>query len=454
LIVETMRRADDDISDTRQLLTTLGQLWLHNVDIDWATLNSGRQRYRVSLPTYPFERSLHWVEPRGGQYRAIAAETILADDVPGYSYSRPDAEGELQPLPGSVEPQGNVTEDQLARLWMQSLGLDQIKVTDDFFDLGGDSLLAVKLVGRMVEAFDVPIATHILLQKSTIAELAEFIDSAKQPSGDGDVLSRSPLVVIQQGNARKKPLFMVHPIGGEVYFYRDLAHQLGADQPLLAFQASSLSGREEPLESVPEMAQQYIQAMRDVGAEPPYLLGGSSFGGLVAYEMAQQFKAAGENVRLLVMIDTPLPSLMPSHLTDSAAILEYLLKDHIEVNVDTLRKLSPQAQIEYIFEDALLSGKSHLLPPHLGVPMFKTWIANQKATFAYQPQGYPGGVIFFRHTEPMPYFPSAPHEAWKELVEGTLEVHQVPGNHVTMNYPPNVKSIATHLKGNFRHVIR
>jgi len=284
-----------------------------------------------------------------------------------------------------------------------------------------------------------------------VAELSDYIKSITQHpevvgGPESDLAFTSSLVTIQKGNERKQPLFMVHPIGGEVYFYRDLAHQLGADQPLFAFQATSLSGLSEPYDEVATLASDYISELKVIGAQPPYLLGGSSFGGLVAYEMAQQLKANGEEVRLVVMIDTPFPQEMPAHLTNSAAILNYLLKDKVKLSLETLNKLDPKAQIDYVLEEARLRGKSDMIPPHLGVPLFNTWIAHQHATFAYEPKPYKDDVVFFRHTERMEHFPAAPHETWSEHIEGKMEIHQVPGDHITMNYQPCVSVLAAHLK--------
>jgi len=446
-VYETMRHSYEDVSDIKKLLTTIAKLWMNNVDIDWDVFHSNRQRYKLSLPTYPFERLNYWIES--------ANKTRLTQDRRGRN------EHTLPPLPNENMPirviKKMVVEPRdkfdlfICQLWEKSLGVNKICIHDNYFDLGGDSLRAVGIIDTLVTKYNTPIATHILIQKPTVAELSDYIKSISQhPEAEGaqdnDQAYTLSLVTIQKGSERKQPLFMVHPIGGEVYFYRDLAHQLGADQPLFAFQATSLSGKTAPYDDVETMASDYISELKAIGAKPPYLLGGSSFGGLVAYEMAQQLKALGEEVRLLVMIDTPFPQEMPAHLTNSAAILEYLLKDKIPLDTNILNKLEPKAQIDYVLEEARLRGKSEVIPPHLGVPLFNTWIAHQKATFDYIPKPYTDDLVFFRHTERMEHFPAAPHETWLNYVEGKVEVHQVPGDHITMNFQPCVSVLAAHLK--------
>jgi len=447
VVYETMRHSYEDVSDIKKLLATIAKLWVNNVDIDWEVFHSNRQRYKLSLPTYPFERLDYWIES--------ANKTRLTQDRRGMS------EQTLPPLPNEnmptqiikktvIEPRDKF-DTFICQLWEKSLGVNKVCIHDNYFDLGGDSLRAVGIIDTLVTKYNTPIATHILIQKPTVAEISDYIKSISQhPEAEGtqgsDQSFTLSLVTIQKGSERKQPLFMVHPIGGEVYFYRDLAHQLGADQPLFAFQATSLSGQTDPYDDVETMASDYISELKAIGAKPPYLLGGSSFGGLVAYEMAQQLKAIGEEVRLLVMIDTPFPQEMPAHLTNSAAILDYLLKDKIPLDTEILNKLEPKAQIDYVLEEARLRGKSEVIPPHLGVPLFNTWIAHQKATFDYFPKPYADDMVFFRHTERMEHFPAAPHKTWLDYVEGKVEIHQVPGDHITMNYQPCVSVLAAHLK--------
>lgn len=440
--LSSTRHAYEDISDTQFLLKTIGRLWEQGVDINWDAFHSQRQRYRVPLPTYPFERQRFWLEPAAVKPPPMAA--IALEEWVGQ-------EADFDGLAVESVPPRDDVETLVWRNWSDILGRSDFGVHENFFDLGGDSLMGVNLVDRLVKTFQVPLSTPILIQKPTVAELADHIqcccgirltlDSDGMPVADN-----SPLVMIQRGSAPFAPLLMVHPIGGEVFFYRDLARHLGYQQPVYAFQAPSLTGAEPPMHSVYALAERYILEMKKAGFKPPYLLGGSSFGGLVAYEMAQQLTANDEEVRLLVMIDTPAPEQMPRNLTDSAAILQYLLQDQLNLSLDTLRQLDEAAQIDYVLDEARVQGKGSVLPPHLGLSLLSTWIAHQEATIHYQPTTCGHDVVFFRHTESMPHFPPRPHEPWMDWVEGKLEIHQVPGNHITMNYPPHVNVLAEHLR--------
>lgn len=441
-VLATTRHAYDEISDSHHLLKVLGRLWEQGIDIQWDAFHSDRQRYRVPLPTYPFERAEYWVKPATLQISGSepTLETLIGN-VPAPSAANTATD--------NARPRDEL-EEALWKTWATCLGRNDFGIFDNFFDLGGDSLLAVNLLDMLRQQFMAPLSSPVLIQNPTVADLADHIQRhGAQTIGtdDGDVAAHdSPLVMIQRGNAKRQPLLMVHPIGGEVFFYRDLARHLGNEQPVYAFQAPSLSGAEAPMDSVYLLAGRYLSVMKNRGFKPPYLLGGSSFGGLVAYEMAQQLRRDGEEVRLVIMIDTPAPSQMPRNLTDSAAILQYLLQGKLPLSLEKLRTLPQQAQIDYVLEEARLQGRGNVLPPHLGVPLFETWIAHQTATFAYTPEPYHDDLVFFQHTEPMENFPANPGEAWATLVEGALTLHHVPGNHVSMNYPPHVKTLANHLK--------
>lgn len=446
LVIATTRHPYDNITDTHHLLNKIAKLWQNGISIDWDVFHESRQRARISLPTYPFDKTSYWIRARHLNAAEPNPKLQLLENE-----HRPVTELQGDTTEREIVAPRNPIEKSVLVHWQATLGINQISIFDNYFDIGGDSLLAVNLMDNLISEFNIPIATHVLIQRPTIAELAEFIESGTQnispEHGDEiDIGGSSPLVLIQRGKSDRKPLFMVHPIGGEVFFYRDLARHLGKDQPVYAFQAPSLSGKTAPFSSIPEMAEVYLSEIKRINEKPPYMLGGSSFGGLVAYEMAQQLASCGEEVRLLVMIDTPAPREMPSHITDSAAILQYLLKDQLDLPLEKLRKLDEKSQIDYVLEEARLSNKAHVLPSHLGVPLFSTWIAHQNATYQYEPKPYQGDIIFFRHTEPMEHFPALPHRAWLELVHGKLEIHQVPGDHISMNYPPCVQVLAAHLK--------
>ena len=200
-----------------------------------------------------------------------------------------------------VAPRTEV-EEQLAGIWAEVLRVPRVGINDNFFELGGHSLLAVRLFARIEKVLGrhLPLAT--LFQAPTVGQLAHVL--REEASRD----RWSSLVAIQDMKrdeaTAKRPLFCVHAVGGNVIEYHDLARHLGPDQPFYAFQSVGLDGRQTPLKSIEEMASHYIKEMRVVQTSGPYLLGGHSLGGMIAFEMACQLHDQGERVELLALLDS------------------------------------------------------------------------------------------------------------------------------------------------------
>jgi len=200
----------------------------------------------------------------------------------------------------------NQLEQTLADIWQKFLGIDLIGIHDDFFELGGDSLIAVQLIAKLREVVQVQFSPETFLKAPTIASLAELITQMQSNTRIIQPESSLPsaLVEIQIGNKLKPPLFLVHPAGGQVYVYRDLVKSLGPNQPVYGLQQVDEEGKIAfNFNCVEDMATSYIEALRVRQPEGPYFFG-NSFGGVIAFEMAQQLNAIGQKVALLAMIDT------------------------------------------------------------------------------------------------------------------------------------------------------
>ena len=168
--------------------------------------------------------------------------------------------------------------------------------------------------------------------------------------------------------------------------------------------------------------------------------------------MAQQMTAKGMSVPLVVMVDSPGPGSVPDRLTDFAEILDYLLGDQLNINIQELRDLDPEEQIAFVYEEARFANRMDLLPASLGIPMFKTWMAHQEAMHKYTPAPYNGRVVYFRPTTQAKGNSMTMHLSWIDLIKGGLELHQIPGDHITMNEHPNVAILAAHLTNAIKNI--
>jgi len=338
------------------------------------------------------------------------------------------------PAPAQARAPRDLFELQLTRIWESLLGVCPIGARESFFDLGGHSLLAVRLVAALRGWFGRQIPLRVLFQEPTIAHLAAVLRQTETPG-------ESLLVPIREEGERA-PLFCVHPASGMALAFLELANHLPAEQPVHAFQARGLDGKHEPCRDLSEMARSYLEAVREVQPRGPYRLAGWSMGGRVAYEMARQLDAAGENVALLALFDS-VCSLSQEALSDQELLAAFLGRD-LGLAGEELEGSSVDEIAERLIQRAQDSGE---LARDVDMAQirayFEVFKANLNASRAYRPPPYPGPVTLFRARE-------RPAEAaadlgWGEVVGGGVEVHDVGGEHASMLLRPHVEEVARRL---------
>lgn len=347
----------------------------------------------------------------------------------------------------------NTVERDMAAIWQVSLGVERVGVQDNFFELGGHSLLAVGLMARIEQAFGraMPIAT--LFRHPTV----ELLCQAMQASAQGDAVST--LVPVQpKGSA--VPLFCPAGGGGSVLYYQPLAHHLGLDQPFYGLQAVGLDGVCEPIAEVEKLAELYVQEMRTVQPHGPYRIAGHCFGGLVAFEVAQQLKRAGEEIDILMLIDVPakrpdgeMPKDDMGWLLKLADVIRESSGKDLGLNEATLRQLDAAGQLS-AFREAMVSAG--VFPPEAGVAQVRGLLrvfATNGAT-RYAPRDVqPLPIVVFRAAEFHPDYdfsstddpgqePANSSMGWSAYAEGPVKTLLVPGNHITMMAPPHVEALA------------
>jgi phthiocerol/phenolphthiocerol synthesis type-I polyketide synthase E len=205
--------------------------------------------------------------------------------------------------PASVQPKRASTSSldeviaKLIQIWQDMLVVQPITPDQNYFELGGDSILAVQLFTQVEQEFQVKLPLATLFDAPTIAELAHILVK------EAPVSEWSPLVRIQTSGTRP-PFFCMHGAGGNVLIYRDLARHLGPDQPFYGLQSQGLDGKYPPITKIEEMAALYVKHIRKAAPHGPYFLGGYCMGGTIAFEVAQQLQSAGKQVALLALFDT------------------------------------------------------------------------------------------------------------------------------------------------------
>src|SRR5579883_2394237 len=401
----------------------------------------------------------------------IPAAFVLLDALPLSANGKVDRRAlpaqqgiRLGATPPFVAPRDTM-EQALAGIWRELLRVDRIGVYDDFFQLGGHSLLAAEFLARVDRQFGrrLPLATFF--QGATIAYFASLI-----PKAVAATAWRSLVPIRAEGT--RPPLFLVHAVFGDVLCFADLVKALGPEQPCYGLQARGLDGAVPPLRRVEEIARYYVDEIRTVRPSGPYCIGGLSSGATIAYEMARQLLASGDEVALLASFDGSarparqarrvgpryairflgnLASNTPYWLQASARLPRRDARGVIRRQLRLLRKTlghRPRSGewSRYSGPDMLLQEITDIL----GLERAEDWPAYRRkvveglheAIAAYQPQPYPGHLVLFRARWQPLFSPHDPTLGWRGLARGGVSVHVINGNHDTFLYAPNVQRVA------------
>jgi acyl transferase domain-containing protein/thioesterase domain-containing protein/NAD(P)-dependent dehydrogenase (short-subunit alcohol dehydrogenase family)/acyl carrier protein len=390
-----------------------------------------------------------------------AGESMSAEIGSGQKFQRPDLGNSY------VKPRNDV-ERALVGFWEELLGVDQVGVEDSFFDLGGHSLIAVRLFAMVKKAYRVEFPISVLFEAPSIALCAAMIreriggtetHGAIQPAAPARVDAApkrrfTHLVPMHDGEGGERtPFFLVAGMFGNVLNLRHLARLIGMNRPFYGLQARGLYGDQVPHTTLIEAARDCIAEMRQVQPKGPYLLGGFSGGGITAYEIARQLEDAGETVSLLVLLDTPLPVRPPLNRLDRALI-----------KVAELRNQGPtylwqwaQNRIRWELDRRRSYPESPTSMPTHKLQNASIEAAFRNALVLYDVQAWSGNAILFRPPLNRQWrvsrgrWVSAAREYlfedndWTRFVPA-IKVVEVPGNHDSMVLEPNVRVLASHLK--------
>ncbi|MFW6689470.1 non-ribosomal peptide synthetase [Streptomyces sp. MAR4 CNX-425] len=344
----------------------------------------------------------------------------------------------------------DATEITLARLWTEILGIPDVGVHDNFFDVGGHSLLAVRLGKAIRDEWGVDIPNAVMLRQGTVAELAAVVRRG------GRETSRTPLVTMRDGEAGRRPLFLFHPFGGTVFCYVELTRHLPRDRPVLALEAPGIENEGEAEVSVEAMATRYLAHVREAQPTGPYLLGGWCFGGVIAYEVAAQLRAAGEEIELVAAIDSraPIEENIPES-PDDATLLSWFARDlavpygkTLDIPAAHLRELGGDTAFDHILQQAAAIGvlaedadRAQILR------YFEAYLANGIALQTYLPEPNDLDLLLIRAADEGDDY--GPKLGWEALIKGSLQLVDVPGDHNSVMYPPHAavaaRAMAPHM---------
>ena len=347
-----------------------------------------------------------------------------------------------------------LTEKRLAGIWSEVLKIKQIGTDEDFFAIGGHSMIAVTLMVKIEKELGVRLPLAVLFDHGTIYEMALLIDEKDEPVNWGSLV---PI----RSKGTKKPLYLVHGAGLNLLLYTTIVAHLDPDQPVFGLQAKGLDGVDEPLYTIEEIAAYYNEEILKVDKSGSYALAGFSMGGQLAYDMARQLIESGYKVSFLGVFDTVSENVSDRHipffkryllrtdrlLNQIAWVAGTFIKmprdkkrDFFALKLRSLKQRFTKDDYNYKHEGASL-GKQSELPKYL----HKVHRANYLALEKYILPPYPGKLHLFRARDQKFYIKEPVAYGWDEFVEEVV-IHHIPGEHSTIFAPPNDELFAQTLQ--------
>jgi tyrocidine synthetase-3 len=406
------------------------------------TLDSSALRDYLSeiLPSYMIPSYFEFIEkiplsPNGKVDRKALPEPEMAA---GEKYTAP----------------GDEIETKLVEIWSDILTVKKEKIGIDanFFHLGGHSLKAVIMASRSHKELKVNIPLSEVFKNSTIRGLAEYIRYKKGVvTGEYTTNNRLSLVKLK-ASGNLEPFFCIHAATGLITPYRELARLLDKNRPLYALQHPGLDGNCEPYTDIESMAAYYADIIRDIQPVGPYFIGGWSFGGNVALEIAQKLIHKGQQVQLLVLIDSAVPPVFAYE--DNAAMLSHLASIFtkslmVDLNVSTrnLREISPENRTNYFLgqlKEALKGKKAKERRISQLKNIVQVYQVCSNALRMYEPQKYPGQILLFRAGDVNEALPASLFD-WSPMSPIPVITRKIPGSHFTIMEKPNIQVLAREL---------
>jgi acyl transferase domain-containing protein/thioesterase domain-containing protein/acyl carrier protein len=363
-------------------------------------------------------------------------------------------------LPASYIAPSTEAERAIAGMWQSLLGVNPVGIRDNYFELGGHSLIAVQLFAQIEQRFGQKLPLATLFQAPTVEQLAALLE-APEPAAQ---VQWGSLVPLREAGERA-PFFCVHGGGGNVLNFRDLAEELGTGQPVFALQAEGLDHEDMPQDRVEDTAARYVAEIRAVQPHGPYYLGGYSYGGLVAWEMAQQLHRQGEPVGLLALIET----YAPGH-QETLAFRRHWYRERTRMHVHRLRSMRLRDWPPYVARryrtvrwriGAWLRSRAWQLRYRgyrvLRRPIPASLVNHMEVAFyaasRYEPARYEGQPVLFVARDRGVEGAADPSFGWAGRSTVPVDVCHVPGDHHSLLESPHVRGLAEELRARLEHPV-
>ncbi|MDF9761649.1 3-oxoacyl-(acyl-carrier-protein) synthase/thioesterase domain-containing protein/acyl carrier protein [Peribacillus simplex] len=428
-------------------LDLMGKMWILGTEIDWSLLYDNQAVGRIPLPTYPFDKKKFWIDIDSNFEKETKTDNINI---------------------GSE--QNDSLEKQITYIWEKSLDIEGILPDDDFFlNLDGDSLTAIDIIADIKSKLNIIVSMEEFMTHSTLKSLITHLQTLHQSQNLFKLNSEQIVLKIKDGT-QPRNLFFIHPSGGTVMIYNQLAKYLNEHPTLygIQFPVELLNSSNLSME---QLAERYISEIRKVQPKGPYLIGGYSFGGNLALEMALQLQQQGEQVSDLIMIDSFVPSTYNSQNIDNEKFVKsfpILVNALFRSKKSLGNKMIEQLQEQTLDEMIESLCKLNVIPKEFPVSdlkqFFEIWCINIQILQKYKPQSkFMGSILIFDAIERgsdlndlTKYLGELDisKEEWKNYIDGNLNVISLSGDHYSIfNIPNNLQIICDEIEKNLSLVL-
>jgi acyl transferase domain-containing protein/thioesterase domain-containing protein len=435
-VMASTRHPNDQRADQAFALTTLGQLWMAGADIDWQAFYAGERRRRVPLPTYPFERQRYWIDERAflssGQPADFAGiESAVAQSTNGAH--------------ASTAPAAETPESFILAIWQQILGLPNIGLHDNFFDLGGNSLVAASLLAQIHKATGIRIPLVRFFQAPNPAALIRLLQNegwqhqaaaqaassngahangAARPAGPVDI----SMIPIIEGDPARRPFFWTHGTD-----FANFARLMDREQPFYVMPPPGLDGKHPVYTRAEDIVAYHIDQMKRVQPVGPYIVGGYCLGGHLALNIATEMLRRGDEVGLVVLVDVLAP--------DYEKLARTKRRNYAERFVYHLRYGQLPARAIGKIREVVNRQRTNMFGDEELRLLQQLDDIQQKAFEFRIPEGYPGRVIAFTCSVYNERKPADSAQRWARLAPNGVTHHVIPGDHATMMREPNIDQL-------------
>jgi amino acid adenylation domain-containing protein len=417
----------------RRVLESAGTLWATGLPIDlrklFALQGGG---LRIPLPGHVFQRKRYWLDAMPARVATASAPMIVVE--------------ETENAPAATPSNASPMEQRVIEIMREMLGPVHLGRNSDFFLCGGDSLLVVRLAARLGDVLEIRSTRVQIMSGRTPARIAALLEDGSGAREKADHDTDGCLTRLWKGDDRRPPIVLIHAVGGGIFIYREFLQALSTRHPVYGFQAPGLWDDAAPIDDLRKQAEHYYSCLRRAGVERPIMIGGSSYGGLVGYELDRLYREAGHRSSLVALFDSPGPGYMPERFESEAEVCAYMLSRNspnrdFSANLARMLVLDHEGRFALLLANMRETTRADLTADDVArqVRMLRQNLTNM---VNWVPQPHDARLLFCKATEQSLLFACNPELAWVPLAGGGIEILPVPGDHTSMLSVPHVAFLA------------